>query len=115
MTVRVGINGFGRIGRSFYRALLARDDTQAVVGLVRAVVIAIVPDQGLGSFRLDAHQGTPRNAFLPLAALQKALESEGRVAHYGGDYFSRARVAGSDVDVCFGGRIAGTLVRLGGG
>ena len=24
MTVRVGINGFGRIGRSFYRALLAR-------------------------------------------------------------------------------------------
>jgi glyceraldehyde 3-phosphate dehydrogenase len=26
MTVRVGINGFGRIGRSFYRALLARND-----------------------------------------------------------------------------------------
>ncbi|MGZ4803864.1 MAG: hypothetical protein ACXV9P_14765, partial [Acidimicrobiia bacterium] len=25
MTVRVGINGFGRIGRSFTRALLARD------------------------------------------------------------------------------------------
>src|SRR2546425_9763554 len=24
MTVRVGINGFGRIGRSFYRAILAR-------------------------------------------------------------------------------------------
>ena len=24
MTVRVGINGFGRIGRSFTRALLAR-------------------------------------------------------------------------------------------
>jgi len=26
MTVRVGVNGFGRIGRSFYRALLARGD-----------------------------------------------------------------------------------------
>ncbi len=26
MTVRVGINGFGRIGRSFYRALLSRPD-----------------------------------------------------------------------------------------
>ena len=25
MTVRVGINGFGRVGRSFYRAVLARD------------------------------------------------------------------------------------------
>jgi glyceraldehyde 3-phosphate dehydrogenase len=30
MTVRVGINGFGRIGRSFYRALLARGDTSGV-------------------------------------------------------------------------------------
>ena len=33
MTVRVGINGFGRIGRSFYRALLARG-TDAGVDLV---------------------------------------------------------------------------------
>src|SRR3984893_18813732 len=30
MTVRVGINGFGRIGRSFYRALLARGDAAGV-------------------------------------------------------------------------------------
>lgn len=60
-------------------SLLARDDTQAVVLLVRAVVQSIVPDEGLGSFRLDAHQGTARNAFLPLPALQKALESAGRV------------------------------------
>ena len=30
MTVRVGINGFGRIGRSFYRALLDRGDTAGV-------------------------------------------------------------------------------------
>jgi glyceraldehyde 3-phosphate dehydrogenase (phosphorylating) len=30
MTVRVGINGFGRIGRSFYRALLARGDAADV-------------------------------------------------------------------------------------
>src|SRR4051795_7433074 len=33
MTVRVGINGFGRIGRSFYRAILARG-TDAGVELV---------------------------------------------------------------------------------
>ena len=33
MAVRVGINGFGRIGRSFYRAILARGD-QAGVELV---------------------------------------------------------------------------------
>ena len=30
MTVRVGINGFGRIGRSFYRAILARGDNADV-------------------------------------------------------------------------------------
>ncbi len=41
------------------------------------------------------------------------IESEGRVAHYNGNYQSRARVAGADVDVCFGGRIAVTLVRVG--
>jgi 5'-nucleotidase len=46
---------------------------------------------------------------LPLAY---RLEGDGRVAHYCGDYFSRARVAGSDVDVCFGGDIAVTLVRV---
>jgi glyceraldehyde 3-phosphate dehydrogenase len=33
MTVRVGVNGFGRIGRSFYRAILARGE-QANVELV---------------------------------------------------------------------------------
>jgi putative ABC transport system permease protein len=60
-------------------SLLARDDTQAVALLVRAAVHGILPDEGLGSFRLDASQATPRNAFLPLQALQKALESEGRV------------------------------------
>ncbi|MCU1428954.1 MAG: glyceraldehyde-3-phosphate dehydrogenase, type [Actinomycetia bacterium] len=30
MTVRVGVNGFGRIGRSFYRAILARGDASNV-------------------------------------------------------------------------------------
>lgn len=60
-------------------SLMARDDTQAVVGLVRAVVRTILPDEGLGSFRLDATQAATRNAFLPLAALQKALDSEGKV------------------------------------
>lgn len=60
-------------------SLLARDDTQAVVALVRAVVHKILPDEGLGSFRLESNQGSTRNVFLPLAALQKALENEGKV------------------------------------
>ena len=32
MTVRVGINGFGRIGRNFFRALLASDADIELVG-----------------------------------------------------------------------------------
>jgi 5'-nucleotidase len=37
-------------------------------------------------------------------------EEEG--LHYDGDYHNRDRTAGADVDVCFGGRIAVTRVRL---
>ena len=33
MTVKVGINGFGRIGRNFYRALLASGADVEVVGV----------------------------------------------------------------------------------
>ena len=33
MTVKVGINGFGRIGRNFYRALLAQGADVQVVGI----------------------------------------------------------------------------------
>ncbi len=59
----------------------------------------------------------PAVVFCPLdpspLPLDYRLESDGLVAHYRGDYQARARVTGSDVDVCFGGRIAVTLVRLG--
>jgi 5'-nucleotidase len=40
------------------------------------------------------------------------LEAGGGVAHYAGNYHQRQRVAGSDVDVCFSGRIAVTRLRL---
>lgn len=39
------------------------------------------------------------------------LEEEGRL-RYSGDYHGRRRVPGADVDVCFGGRIAVTLITL---
>ena len=32
--------------------------------------------------------------------------------HYDGDYHARERSDGADVDVCFGGRIAVTLIKL---
>jgi 5'-nucleotidase len=37
---------------------------------------------------------------------------EGDQAVYAGDYQSRIRRPGSDVDVCFGGQIAVTLIRV---
>jgi 5'-nucleotidase len=40
------------------------------------------------------------------------MEDEGRVAHYVGDYQSRARLPGHDVDVCFGGRISVTRLTV---
>ncbi|HUW16086.1 MAG TPA: glyceraldehyde 3-phosphate dehydrogenase NAD-binding domain-containing protein, partial [Actinomycetes bacterium] len=33
MTTRVGINGFGRIGRNFYRALVAQNADVEIVGV----------------------------------------------------------------------------------
>ena len=40
------------------------------------------------------------------------FQLEGVLATYTGDYQARARRQGADVDVCFGGQIAVTLVRL---
>ncbi|MFO0910962.1 MAG: 5'/3'-nucleotidase SurE [Isosphaeraceae bacterium] len=40
------------------------------------------------------------------------FESDGKVAHYCGNYHERLRVAGSDVEVCFSGKIAVTQLRL---
>jgi 5'-nucleotidase len=39
-------------------------------------------------------------------------EEEDGSHHYNGDYHNRRRTAGADVDVCFGGRIAVTKIRL---
>ena len=41
------------------------------------------------------------------------LEPDGSAAHYAGNYQQRQRVPGGDVEVCFSGQIAVTLLRLG--
>ena len=60
MTVRVGINGFGRIGRSFYRALLDRGDA---AGAELVAVNDPFGDSGTMAFLLkhDSVGGTLRN------------------------------------------------------
>ena len=56
----------------------------------------------------------PESVFCPLDPLPLPLSfrQEGEHLRYDGDYHARRRVAGSDVDVCFGGRIAVTQLRL---
>jgi 5'-nucleotidase len=56
----------------------------------------------------------PRVVSCPLetAPLPLAYRREEDLLHYAGDYHARPRGAGSDVDVCFGGNIAVTEVRL---
>src|ERR1700688_4073702 len=60
MTVRVGINGFGRIGRSFFRALLARGDA---AGVELVAVNDPMGDSSTMAFLLkhDSVGGTPRH------------------------------------------------------
>ena len=53
-----------------------RDDTTLTL---RLTVHAIIPADGLGAFNLDQRQTLSRNAFVPLATLQRALRRPDRV------------------------------------
>lgn len=57
--------------------LLGRRDTPPA--MLRLTVARVVPAAGLGAFSLDAQQRSPRNAFVSLATLQRALGQPGRV------------------------------------
>lgn len=64
---------------------------------------------------LRAGDPDPDVVFCPLAPhplpLSYRHEDDGGM-HYDGDYHARERTAGADVDVCFDGRIAVTLIKL---
>jgi len=59
--------------------------------------------------------GTPEVVFCPVdpspLPVAYRVEPDGRSAHYSGDYQARDRVAGHDVELCFGGRITVSLLR----
>ena len=64
---------------------------------------------------LEPGAAAPEVVYCPLDPhpLPVAFRREGDLLHYHGDYHNRARVADSDVDVCFSGRIAVTRLALG--
>jgi 5'-nucleotidase len=64
---------------------------------------------------LGSAESDPEVVFCPLDphALPLSYRREdGSAMHYDGDYHARRHAAGTDVDVCFGGRIAVTAIRL---
>ncbi len=63
---------------------------------------------------LDEADPDPEVVFCPLdpTPLPLSYRAEGDRLHYDADYHQRRRVAGADVDVCFGGRIAVTRIAL---
>ena len=60
-------------------SLLSRDDTASVVRTIRLQIHDIIEDRRLGAFGLAVHQSSSYNAFVPLEALQKALDQGGTV------------------------------------
>jgi 5'-nucleotidase len=61
----------------------------------------------------DADAPTAVECPLDPGPLPVRFRREEELFHYDGDYHQRPRAAGSDVDVCFGGRIAVTRLGLG--
>ncbi len=60
-------------------SLLGRKDTASAVETIRLEIVRVLPDKHLGRFGLAAHQSSPYNVFVPLPALQKALDQEGMI------------------------------------
>ncbi|HUP21668.1 MAG TPA: FtsX-like permease family protein [Thermoanaerobaculia bacterium] len=59
--------------------LMGSTEASDVVQTLRVAVRSVIPDRGPGRFGLALHQSVQRNAFLPLADLQRALDQQGRV------------------------------------
>jgi 5'-nucleotidase len=63
---------------------------------------------------LPASAADPEIVFCPIdpSPLPVSYETTGELLHYNGDYHRRKRIPGTDVDVCFSGKIAVSLVRV---
>jgi ABC-type antimicrobial peptide transport system permease subunit len=59
--------------------LMGDKDPEDVLATLRVTLTAIVPDKGIGRFGLTTHQLAPRNAFVELRTLQRAVGQDDRV------------------------------------
>ncbi|HEX5719453.1 MAG TPA: FtsX-like permease family protein [Thermoanaerobaculia bacterium] len=70
---------FERPGEIPSETLLGEREADDVLATRRFTVARVLPERGLGSFGLAAHQSQPRTAFVPLKDLQLAAEQAGEV------------------------------------
>ena len=89
-----------------------------ILPVLRDLLLRPLPPESFWNVNLPhvaADAPDPAVVFCPLdpAPLPLRFRREGDLFHYDGDYHGRQRTVGSDVDVCFGGNIAVTLLRLG--
>lgn len=115
------LHGWPGIALSQFRrrgvALDWRQAVEWVRPLLRELIGQVAPP---GSFwnvnlpHLDAGSPPPEVVFCPLdpSPLPLDFRREGESLHYSGDYHQRRRRPGTDVDVCFRGRIAVTQIAL---
>jgi 5'-nucleotidase len=115
------IHGIPGIAFSHYIARGRAIDWHEAGRWVEAVLRRLVAQPGEpGTFwnvnlpHPEPGQAEPEVIFCPLdpSPLPLRYRVEGERAVYAGDYQSRGRRPGCDVDVCFGGRITVTLIRV---
>jgi 5'-nucleotidase len=115
------LHGWPGIALSQYRKKGLPTDWERAAAWVTPVLRDLVNrPRANGSFwnlnlpHLEPGAGAPEVVFCPLdpAPLPLSFREEAGLLHYSGDYHQRRRELGSDVDVCFGGRIAVTQIRL---
>jgi 5'-nucleotidase len=115
------LHGFPGIALSHYLARGRAVDWPRAARWVRAVVCRLLAEPWeRGTFwnvnfpHLGPEDREPDVVFCPLdpSPLPLYYHVDGDQSVYAGDYQTRLRRPGSDIDVCFGGQIAVTLIRL---
>jgi 5'/3'-nucleotidase len=115
------LHGWPGIAVSYYRKKLVEYDWQRASKWTAQVLRTLLAQRlDAGTFwnvnlpHLPADEPDPQIAYCPLDPhpLPLSYRHEEAGMHYDGDYHTRERTPQADVDVCFGGRIAVTKVRL---
>jgi 5'-nucleotidase len=115
------LHGWSGIALSHYRHKGREFDWDRAARLVLPVLRKLLnepPEPGafwnINLPHLADDQPDPESVVCPLdpTPLPLSYRHHEDEFHYDGDYFTRQRVTGCDVDVCFGGKIALTRIRL---